>query len=291
MHEIKEELNKLKDEKLICGSTKHTTTALESTSSTSLPALTDASQRLSRGICPTILSDEAVGLACANAEKALDNDDVLSKALDELTSLMLFEEECESADVDNSDLKFGKLLGKGSFGYVMQASWKSTPVAVKVIRSFVGSGSLSVDSMSEFVAELQTWKALRHPNVVQLLGTCFKKEEKIICFVMELCEKTLGQLIHLETSAVINTAFIQSLGQDITRGLEHLHSKGIRHGDIKPKNVLLIPAKDIPRAKICDFGMTLARQETATLTLHSSRHGGTLAYMGPELLKLPPLLV
>ena len=237
------------------------------------------------------LDEAAMGLVFEKAKHALEKGDVQSSALDELTSVVLFLEECEQADIKSEDLRFGKLLGKGGFGYVMEASWNGTPVAVKVIQSFVGNAPLSVDSMREFANELRMWKVLKHPNVVQLLGTSFHKQDRLMCFVMELCEKSLSDVIHNEKGTTeIDTGFIQSIGCDVARGLQYLHARSILHRDIKPRNVLLVPGKNYPRGKLCDFGMTLAKEETATRTVGNAVQGGTLAYMSPETLTKPSYL-
>lgn len=238
------------------------------------------------------LDQAAMGLVFAKAKQAVEEEDMESSALDELTSVVLFLEECEQADIDSAALSFGKLLGKGGFGYVVEARWNHTPVAVKVIQSFVGAAPLSVESMREFANELRMWKLLKHPNVVQLLGTSFHEKDNFMCFVMELCDKSLSDVIHQEKGKTpIDTSLIHSVGCDVCRGLQYLHAQGILHRDVKPRNVLLVPGKLHPRAKLCDFGMTLAKEETATRTATGQTlQGGTLAYMAPETLTKPAYL-
>ena len=59
--------------------------------------------------------------------------------------------------------------------------------------------------------------------------------------------------------------------------MEDIHNQGIIHKDIKPKNILFDKTGYF---KICDFGVS---KEKA-----SSRYGGTMGYMAPEVVKNKP---
>lgn len=71
---------------------------------------------------------------------------------------------------------------------------------------------------------------------------------------------------------------------EISHAMEHLHSHGIVHGDLKPSNILLHSSSQDGRgftAKVADFGTSriLRRNEE-----YSASHG-TVSYMPPELLR------
>ena len=57
-----------------------------------------------------------------------------------------------------------------------------------------------------------------------------------------------------------------SVGADVCRGLQYLHSINIVHRDLKSKNVLLTALPPQGQAKLCDFGMARMRLESATMT-------------------------
>jgi len=60
----------------------------------------------------------------------------------------------------------GKILGKGYFGVVCSGSYRSVPVAVKVLQR----SDSSVSDEEEFLEEAKTMMGLTHENVVRLIG-------------------------------------------------------------------------------------------------------------------------
>jgi len=66
-------------------------------------------------------------------------------------------------EVESTELEYQKKLGSGSFGEVYSASWKKTPVAVKILSSHL-------EDKQEFKSECNFLKKLSHPNIVQFYG-------------------------------------------------------------------------------------------------------------------------
>ena len=69
------------------------------------------------------------------------------------------------------------------------------------------------------------------------------------------------------------------LGADLCEALDHAHSRGVIHRDIKPQNVLVAPEGEF-RAKLMDFG--IARLADGAALTAPGDVVGTLAYMSPE---------
>jgi transcriptional regulator with GAF, ATPase, and Fis domain/tetratricopeptide (TPR) repeat protein len=74
---------------------------------------------------------------------------------------------------------------------------------------------------------------------------------------------------------------VAMMGTQIAFGLEALHAHGILHGDLKPQNILAIPAGGARPASIrlVDFGLA------ALLGRDAAGHGGTPGYTAPEIVR------
>ncbi len=88
--------------------------------------------------------------------------------------------------VDESELVYGALLGRGGFGEVYAATWSGQKVAVKsmkggVVRS-MGEWAVRVESL---LSEVKTLQRCRHENLVACIGITSQWPFKLL---YELCE-------------------------------------------------------------------------------------------------------
>ena len=160
-------------------------------------------------------------------------------------------------------------IGSGGFGVVYEA-WDGRlerPVAVKAIEQRGEAGR-------RVLREAQAAARLNHPGIVTLyeLG----EEDGNALLVTELVEgSTLSRLAH---AGELSDREIAEIGADLCEALDHAHSRGVVHRDIKPQNVQVVDGE--PRAKLMDFGIARLADE-ASLTA-AGDVVGTLAYMSPE---------
>jgi serine/threonine protein kinase/tetratricopeptide (TPR) repeat protein len=174
-------------------------------------------------------------------------------------------------------------LGSGGNGVVYRAedTELSRVVALKFLLAQVGADPKASDYLRR---EARTASSLNHPNICAIYEVGEQAGEVFIA--MEYVEgKPLSKSIRpggLPVETVIRH------GLQIASALEHAHSRGVIHRDLKPLNVIVTPQGD---AKILDFG--LARQgdpadfDKKTLetisTAANSGLAGTFPYMAPEL--------
>jgi len=161
-------------------------------------------------------------------------------------------------------------IGSGGFGVVYEA-WDGRlerPVAVKAIEQRGEAGR-------RVLREAQAAARLNHPGIVTLyeLG----EEDGNALLVTELVEGST--LARLAGSGELSDREIGEIGADLCEALDHAHSRGVVHRDIKPQNVQVVEDSE-PRAKLMDFGVAHLADDAPLTAIGDVV--GTLAYMAPE---------
>lgn len=163
--------------------------------------------------------------------------------------------------------KLEKFIGSGAYGEVWTATDLKTSrrVAVKFYTRRSGAGVQQL--MREVEKLLAVTSDARY--VVQLFDVGWDADPPY--YVMDYIEN--GSLEdRLKSGNRIPASEAIELFQEVATGMQHLHSKGILHCDLKPGNVLL-DQENNPR--VADFGQSrLKTDQTPAL--------GTLFYMAPE---------
>jgi serine/threonine protein kinase len=143
--------------------------------------------------------------------------------------------------------------------------------------------------MKRFEKECEFMSTIRHPNVVQYLGTREDPETHLPLLLMELMDGSLTSFVDSHSpSAPIHYHVQVNISHDIALALSFLHSNNIIHRDLSSNNVLMIGNV---RAKVTDFGMASLYdlEQLAQETQLSFTHcPGATAYMPPEAVKDKP---
>ena len=151
-----------------------------------------------------------------------------------------------------------KELGRGSYGEVREANWLGTPCATKRVHpllvSQAGAGEIGKASR-DFVRECRTWKDLRHPHIVQLLGVVFEQTSPLPVLVMERLSTSLRRFLEDHTKAQFPLNRRVVVLHQVSLGLAYLHSLKYIHRDLSTNNILL-DTETWKAAKITDFGVT-----------------------------------
>ena len=127
-----------------------------------------------------------------------------------------------------------------------------------------------------FHAEGEAVAMLSHPNIVQVYDVSSTEDANFI--VMELIDGiSLKQ--YMEKKGVLNWKETLHFAMQIAKGLEHAHSRGIIHRDIKPHNVMVLKNGSV---KVMDFGIARVMSKSNTLTKEAL---GSVHYISPEQAK------
>ncbi|XP_019154915.1 PREDICTED: nodulation receptor kinase-like isoform X2 [Ipomoea nil] len=169
------------------------------------------------------------------------------------------------------------LIGEGGFGSVYRGTLPDgEEVAVKV------RSATSTQGTREFDAELNLLSAIRHENLVPLLGYCCENDQQILVYPF-MSNGSLQDRLYGEASKrkILDWPTRLSIALGAARGLLYLHTFAERcviHRDVKSSNILLDHSMC---AKVADFGFSkYAPQEGDSGTSLEVR--GTAGYLDPE---------
>lgn len=171
-----------------------------------------------------------------------------------------------------------EVIGTGGMAIVYKAycTVLHRYVAIKVLKE---EFSQDEEFRKRFYNEAQAVAKLSQNNIVSIYDVCHT-ENCPEYIVMELCEGVtlkdyLRKKHHLTWQETLYFA------QQVARALDHAHSRGIIHQDIKPQNIMLL--RD-GTAKVMDFGIASFANSQETRKV-SSEAIGSVHYISPEQAK------
>lgn len=166
-------------------------------------------------------------------------------------------------------------LGSGGTAIVYKAidTVLNREVTVKILQEQFTTNQKFV---MRFRKEAQAIAALSHPNIVSVYDVgCSEEGEHYL--IMEYVEgKTLKEIINKMGSLSLDRSLDYT--HQILAGLNHAHSFGVIHRDIKPQNIMITSQGQV---KIMDFGLAMNLTDT-TITYDTSVFG-SVYYIAPEI--------
>lgn len=171
----------------------------------------------------------------------------------------------------------GTLVGVGGMANVYRGKDMKTgeAIAVKVLKEeFLDNEEL----VRRFKNESKAISILDHPNIVKVSDVSVT--DKLQYIVMEYVDGiTLKEYLKQRGGALTWKETVHFATQ-ILSALQHAHSKGIIHRDVKPQNIMLLADGSI---KMMDFG--IARFSRAQSQTVSDKAIGSVHYISPEQAK------
>ena len=169
------------------------------------------------------------------------------------------------------------LVGVGGMANVYRGVDEKTgnAIAVKVLKEeFLDNEEL----VRRFKNESKAISILDHPNIVKVYDVSVT--DRLQYIVMEYVDGiTLKEYLKQRGGALTWKETVHFATQ-VLRALQHAHSKGIIHRDVKPQNIMLLADGSI---KMMDFG--IARFSRAQSQTVSDKAIGSVHYISPEQAK------
>ena len=206
-----------------------------------------------------------------------------------------------------------EVLGVGSYGKVCRAERDHLPCAAKIIHETLFDPTATAalrqrasrmnhehhhfgpeTPFERFRQECEILSNLRHPNVIQYLGTYQDPATRLPVLLMELMEVSLTRYLEDQQRDVHYHVQV-NICNDIVLALTFLHNNSIIHRDLSSNNVLLSGLPGNIRAKVTDFGMARLVVGMEDDARHHSRSysltacPGATVYMPPEAIQDNPV--
>ncbi|KAJ6521208.1 hypothetical protein DFH09DRAFT_223755 [Mycena vulgaris] len=169
-------------------------------------------------------------------------------------------------------------IGIGFFSDVYKGTWRGRTVAIKCLAE--------TTPRDLFVREVNIWRELKHPNVLELYGASGASGDGPWFFVCPY--ERFGSLSSFlrrvaqegETAKNGREGDLLRFMHEVAKGMEYLHGKGVLHGDLKAANVLV---DDRIHCLVSDFGQSEMKSEAYRISGAALPHG-TLRWQAPELM-------
>jgi len=165
-----------------------------------------------------------------------------------------------------------QMLGEGGLATVYQAYDPTTLsyVAIQVLRPEISQDS---QARKKFKQQNEIFIKLRHPNIISIFD--YGEIEGIAFSVSRFLTSTTS-LANIISDKQLHLDEIDHILRQIAFALDHVHTQGVVHRDVKPINILV---DENHNAYLTDFGVAII----ASSSSHESNSiVGTPAYMSPE---------
>ena len=167
-----------------------------------------------------------------------------------------------------------ELVGKGGMAVVFKATdlTMNRTVAVKILNEENNDDEIAV---KRFYTESKAIAMLSHPNIVAIFDVSPMNSVQNFIVMEYIDGITLKD--YLDRKKILDWTEACHYTVQILSALQHAHSKGVIHRDIKPQNIMLLADGSI---KVTDFGIAKI-SDTPSVTA-ADKAIGTVNYISPE---------
>ncbi len=171
--------------------------------------------------------------------------------------------------------KIEECLGTGGMSVVFKATdtKDDSAVAIKMLREETAKDR---SALEQFFNESNVVSMLSHPNIVSIRDVSFDTPRKYL--VMEYIDG-ISLRTYMDKRGALDLDEFFSFSEQILAALEHAHSRGVIHRDIKPQNILVLKDGFI---KVTDFGIAKISENKRNTETISDNAIGTVYYISPE---------
>jgi len=166
-----------------------------------------------------------------------------------------------------------RIIGRGGSGVVVRAHDRdlNQVVAIKIVRAELAGQRVWA---SRLAREVRLARTISHPHVCRVFD--FQQADGRVFLVMELAKGTLRDEIRSGAAKARPLAERIVDARAVASALAAIHAAGIVHRDLSPQNLLRL---EDGRLVLSDFGLATESSESTSV------HGGTIAYMAPEVMR------
>ncbi len=170
-------------------------------------------------------------------------------------------------------------VADGGMGRVYEGRHPQTRqrMAIKVLHPEIAADNVAAE---RFKREYETAAELRHPHVVSVYEFGNTPEGSFFMTMEYLYGEELGAAIRRDGPQPMPRV-IQTLCQTAL-ALDHAHSFGVVHRDLKPDNIFLCKREEGDDVRVLDFGSVKLQMETGPKLTAFGTTLGSPYYMSPE---------
>ena len=171
--------------------------------------------------------------------------------------------------------KIEECLGTGGMSVVFKATdtQDGSAVAIKMLKDETAKDR---NALEQFVNEAGVVSMLSHPNIVSIRDVSFDTPRKYL--VMEYIDG-ISLRTYMDKRGALELDEFFSFTEQMLAALNHAHSRGVIHRDIKPQNILVLKDGFI---KVTDFGIAKVSEKKRHDDTISDNAIGTVYYISPE---------